>query len=507
MTSSTAPAPVTTRPWLALLALCVGFFMILVDMTIVAVAQPQIQTALNTDVNGIVWVTSAYLLTYAVPLLITGRLGDKIGPKKVYQAGLVVFTAASVWCGFAGSIGELIAARGLQGIGAALITPQTMALITRIFPPEKRGAAMGVWGIVAGVATMVGPLLGGVLTDNLGWEWIFFVNLPVGIVGLLLAAVLVPTVETHDHSFDWIGVLLSAIGLSALVFGIQEGETYNWDGWIWALIVGGLAVMALFVWWQSRIRTEPLVPLSVFRDRNFSVANVGIASMGFAISGLMIPTMFYLQLVGGMSPTRSAVMLVPMAILSGVLAPVMGRLLDRVHPRAIIATSLLLNAIAVGWFGLIAHPATPVWELLIPMCLMGIAGAGIWAPLAATATRNLPWHQAGAGAGVYNTTRVIGSVLGAAAVGALMQTRLAAELPGMNAAGQHAAIGQLPPAIRDGFSSAMGQSLYLPAAVLLIGAAATVFFVRPRHQGQPVPGPAAPPQGDAVTTPAAAPRH
>ncbi|MGC4934625.1 MFS transporter [Gordonia sp. DT30] len=491
MSSSTTPAAVTNRPWLALMALCVGFFMILVDMTIVAVAQPQIQVALHTDVNGIVWVTSAYLLTYAVPLLVTGRLGDKYGPKLVYQIGLVVFTAASVWCGFSGSIGELIAARALQGIGAALITPQTMALITRIFPPEKRGAAMGVWGTVAGVATLVGPLLGGILTDSFGWEWIFFVNLPVGIVGLILAATLVPSVETHDHSFDWIGVVLSAVGLSALVFGIQDGEKYNWTGWIWVLIIGGIAVMALFVYWQSRIRTEPLVPLSLFRERNFTLSNIGIATMGFAISGLMIPVMFFLQLVGGMTPTRSAVMMVPMAVLTGILAPIVGRVLDKVHPSAIIASALLLNAVAVGWIGMIARPATPVWQLIIPMCLMGVASAGIWAPLAATATRNLPWHQAGAGAGVYNTTRMIGSVIGAAAVGALMQTRLAAELPGANTTEHSSAVSQLPAAVREPFATAMGQSLYLPAAVLLIGVVATLFLVRPKHQA-PAPKPVAP---------------
>ncbi|WHU45281.1 MFS transporter [Gordonia sp. L191] len=496
MSTSTSPAAVTNRPWLSLMALCVGFFMILVDMTIVAVAQPEIQVALRTDVNGIVWVTSAYLLTYAVPLLITGRLGDKYGPKLVYQVGLVVFTAASVWCGFAGSIGELIAARALQGIGAALITPQTMALITRIFPPEKRGAAMGVWGTVAGVATLVGPLLGGILTDQFGWEWIFFVNLPVGIVGLILAATLVPSVDTHDHSFDWIGVVLSAVGLSALVFGIQDGEKYDWAPWIWVLIIGGIAVMAVFIYWQSRIRTEPLVPLSLFKDRNFTLSNIGIASMGFAISGLMIPVMFFLQLVGGMSPTRSAVMMVPMAVLTGFLAPIVGRILDKVHPSAIIATALLLQSIAVGWVGVIARPATPVWQLVIPMCLMGIASAGIWAPLAATATRNLPWQQAGAGAGVYNTTRMIGSVIGSAAVGAIMQTRLAAELPGVNTTEQSNAVSQLPAFVREPFATAMGQSLYLPAGVLLIGVLATLFLTRPKHQASPFTAAAAVSKGE-----------
>ena len=480
----------TNRPWLALMALCVGFFMILVDLTIVAVAQPEIQVALRTDVNGIVWVTSAYLLTYAVPLLITGRLGDKFGPKRVYQAGLVVFTAASVWCGFSDSIGELIAARGLQGIGAALITPQTMAMISRIFPPEKRGAAMGVWGTVAGVATLVGPLLGGILTDSLGWEWIFFVNLPVGIAGLILAATLVPEVDTHDHSFDWIGVALSAIGLSALVFGIQDGEKYDWAPWIWALIIGGIVVFGLFIYWQSRIKTEPLVPLSLFRDRNFSVSNIGIASMGFAISGLMIPMMFFLQLVGGMSPTQSAVVMVPMAVMTGVLAPIIGRILDKVHPTIIISSALLLASISIFWFATITTSTTPVWQLILPLGLMGIASAGIWAPLAATATRNLPWHQAGAGVGVYNTTRMIGSVIGSAAVGALMQTRIAANLPGIDTAEHGASVSQLPVEafghlVREPFATAMGQTLYLPAIALLFGVVATLFLKRPAQRSYP----------------------
>ncbi|MFT4087244.1 MAG: MFS transporter [Gordonia sp. (in: high G+C Gram-positive bacteria)] len=491
MTTAAPPQfkPVTDRPWAALLALCVGFFMILVDMTIVAVAQPQIMDALHGSTTSIVWVTSAYLLTYAVPLLIAGRLGDKFGPRLIYQIGLLVFTAASVWCGLSTSIVELIVARGLQGVGAALITPQTMALITRIFPPERRGAAMGVWGTVAGVATLVGPLLGGVLTDNFGWEWIFFVNLPVGVVGLVLAAVLVPTVETHEHRFDWLGVVLSAIGLTMIVFGIQEGETYDWAGWIWLLIGGGVVVFALFLWWQAVTKTEPLVPLSLFRDRNFTLSNVGIASMGFAVSGSMIPMMFFLQLVGGMSPTRSALVMVPMAVLTGVFAPIVGRVLDRVHPRLVISTGLAGYAIATVWMGLIFHPDTPVWLLLLPTALMGVSSAGVWAPLAATATRNLPWFQAGAGAGVYNTTRVIGSVIGASAIGALMNSRLVANIPHYDPNAKHdGAAQQLPEAVRAGFASAMGESLYLGAGVLAIGVITTWFLVRPNHQnGAAVP--------------------
>jgi EmrB/QacA subfamily drug resistance transporter len=216
--------PADVRPWPALGALCIGFFMILVDMTIVTVATPTIQDDLDATTNSVLWVTSAYLLAYAAPVLIAGRLGDRIGPKWMYLTGLAVFTAASLWCGLAGSIEMLIAARVVQGVGAAMITPQTMAVITRIFPADKRGQAMALWGATAGVATLVGPILGGVLVDALGWEWIFFINVPVGVAAFYLNWRLVPVLETHEHTFDWLGVGLSAVGMFALVFGIQNGE-------------------------------------------------------------------------------------------------------------------------------------------------------------------------------------------------------------------------------------------------------------------------------------------
>src|SRR5680860_1093506 len=214
--------------------------MILVDSTIVSVATPAIIAELQADVNDVVWVTSAYLLAYAVPVLITGRLGDRFGPKNLYLLGLTVFTLSSLWCGLTGSIEGLIVARVFQGLGAAMITPQTMAIITRIFPSERRGQAMALWGATAGVATLVGPILGGVLVDTLGWEWIFFINIPVGILGFVLAWRLVPQLTTHSHSFDLVGVALSAIGMFCLVFGIQEGESYDWGPITGVISVWGL---------------------------------------------------------------------------------------------------------------------------------------------------------------------------------------------------------------------------------------------------------------------------
>ena len=350
----TTATPDDIRPWPALFALCLGFFMILVDTTIVTVATPSIIADLDADVNAVVWVTSAYLLAYAVPVLITGRLGDRVGPKKIYMVGLTIFTLASLWCGLTSTVEMLIVARVVQGFGAALMTPQTMAVITRIFPSTERGRAMALWGATAGVATLVGPILGGVLVDGLGWEWIFFINIPVGIVGLFLAFRLVPNLPTHAHKFDWLGVALSGLGMFALVFGIQEGHQYDWGTItgpisVWGLIIAGLVILALFVWWQAVNRKEPLVPLQLFRDRNFSISNFAISTMSFTATAMGFPLMLYLQLVRGMSPTEAALTFVPMALVSIVMAPIVGKLTDRVHPRTLTATGFAITALAVWW--------------------------------------------------------------------------------------------------------------------------------------------------------------
>lgn len=489
---------IVARPWPALWSLVIGFFMILIDTTIVSVANPSIMEGLNADMNSVIWVTSAYLLAYAVPLLITGRLGDRFGPKKLYLAGLVVFTLASLWCGLSGDVEMLIVARVFQGFGAALMTPQTMAVITRIFPPDRRGAAMGIWGATAGVATLVGPILGGVLVDGLGWEWIFFINVPVGIIGFVLALRYVPALSTHPHRFDIPGVLLSAVGLFLLVFGIQEGETYDWGTiagpiTVWGLIISGIAVLAVFVVWQHVNKGEPLLPLSLFRDRNFSLANIGITTVGFTVTAFTLPLIFYFQMVRGLTPTQSALMMVPMALISGGLAPLVGKVIDRVNPRFIATTGLVLMSVALFWNALLMHPDTPIWLFLLPSAVLGFANAGIWAPLSSTATRNLPPRQAGAGSGVYNTTRQIGAVLGSSAIAVLIQARLAAELPatpgGAGEAGPLSFAGALPDALHEGFSTAMGQSILLPAAVILLGAAAALFFAKPQPvQGWGAPG-------------------
>ena len=481
------PAPAGRSPWPALWALVIGFFMILVDTTIVSVANPAIKAALDPDTNNldnVVWVTSAYLLAYAVPLLITGRLGDRFRPKRVYLVGLAIFTLASLGCGLSSTLEMLIVFRALQGLGASLMTPQTMAVITRTFPPQQRGAAMGLWGATSGVAMLVGPLAGGLLVDGFGWEWIFFVNLPVGIVGFILAARLVPNLETHEHRFDILGVFLSAVALFLIVFGLQEGEHYDWAPWVWAMIVGGILVMGVFIWQQAKTKSEPLVPLGLFRDRNFSVANIGIATVGFTVTAMSLPMMFFYQLARGLTPTEAALLMIPLAVLAGVLSPLAGRILDRVDPRVLLVPGLLLTAISLFWYASLMNPETEIWMFLLPSALMGIGQSGMWGPLATTATRNLQPRQAGAGSGIYNTTRTIGSVLGSAAIAAFMQNRLEANLPGASSGGGDFGTGQLPDFVVAGFSDAMAQTLLMPAFVLLIGVVAVLFMQRPAHLGE-----------------------
>ncbi|MGY5764727.1 DHA2 family efflux MFS transporter permease subunit [Brachybacterium sp. DNPG3] len=501
--------PRLDRPWPALWSIVLGFFMILVDTTIVTVAMPHMQVALDADLSSLMWVTSAYLLAYAVPLLITGRLGDRLGMKTMYMAGLGVFTLASLWCGLSGSVEMLIIARIVQGLGAGMMTPQTMSMITRMFAPAQRGQAMALWGATAGVATLVGPLAGGLLVDGPGWEWIFFVNIPVGLIGLALAWRNVPAFSRRAHSFDWLGVVLSAVGLFLLVFGIQEGNTYSWGTITDSLRIGsldthvpvsvpglisaGAIIMVLFVVWQAVNHREPLVPLSLFRDRNFSVANIAIAMMGATVLTLSYPITMYFQRVLGMSPTEAALMTVPMALVSGGLAPVVGKQMTRINPRWMAVVGFASLAGGLFWFSRIMTPDAGIVLLLLPFALVGLGNALIWGPLSFTATRNLPPSQAGAGSGVYNETRQIGSVLGSAAITTIMTDRIAArftEALGADAASagggsfsEGSAAEALPDMLQAPFASAMADAMLLPVLLSLVGVVAALLLGKPVDKG------------------------
>ena len=294
--------------------------------------------------------------------------------------------------------------------------------------------------------------------------------------------VLIPQLDTGTQRFDLLGMALSGIGMFMIVFALQEGQSHNWAPWVWGTIAGGIGFMAAFLFWQYVNPTDPLVPLRIFADRDFSLSNIGVATIGFVVTAMIVPVMFYAQEVCGLSPTRSALVVAPMAIASGVLAPFVGRIVDRSHPRPVIGFGFSLVAISLTWLSIEMTSATPIWRIVLPLTVTGVGMAFIWSPLAATATRNLPPQLAGAGSGVYNTTRQVGSVLGSAGVAAFMTWRISDEV-GVTAAespqgeGVEGVMNLLPAFLQEPFSAAMSQTLLLPAFFALFGVGAALFFL------------------------------
>lgn len=416
------------NPWLALGALCLGLFMILLDTTVVNIAVPSMLTDLHTGLDEILWVVNIYVLAYAVPLIVAGRLGDRFGRKKLYVIGLVVFTAASGLCGVADSGEQLIVARALQGVGAALMNPQTLAFVTVLFPPAKRGAAFGAWSAVTGMSTIAGPLLGGLIVEKLDWQWIFFVNVPVGVCGLLLVLLWVPESRTQArHSFGPLGIALLTGALFAVTFGLLEGSRYHW-GTITGrlsvplLLAVGVVLLAAFglLQWKGR---DPLVPVRLFADRNFTLANVVATAVGFAMVSLL-PLMLFLQAVLGLTPLQAGVVTAPASVIAAVIAPFAGFRADRTGGKYLLIAGLLAFAVGIAAAAVTARPGLSSWAILPAVAAIG-AGIGLlFTTMTNVAVGDVSPELSGAASGVFNTTRQLGQALGTAAVGALLQATL-----------------------------------------------------------------------------------
>jgi EmrB/QacA subfamily drug resistance transporter len=449
------------NPWLILFAMCLGFFMILLDTTIVNIAIPDMSTSLDATLDDVLWIVNAYVLVFAVLLITAGRLGDLYGPKKLFLAGLVVFTVASAVCGFAQNPTQLIVARVAQGVGGAMLTPQTLSTITMIFPAERRGAAFGIWGAVAGVATVTGPTLGGLLVTDLGWRSIFFVNVPVGVFALILAGVVMPDLRLNrQHRLDPVGTVLATVGLFLLTYGLIEGQPHDW-GKVWGpvtipmLIIAGVAVLAVFVVQQYLQRdAEPLIPFAIFRDRNFSLMNFTAATLGFGMVGLFLPLVIYFQSVRGMTALQAGLTIAPMPLVSMLIAPFAGRMADRFGGKYILLAGLSLFAVGMSIVLASAHVDSSSLHLLPGLVVAGVGLGGTFAPLQTVAMHNIRPQMAGAASGLINTTRQLGAVMGSAAVGALLQSQLADKLPA--AARNQAAV--LPPEYRERFVAGFQQA-------------------------------------------------
>ena len=445
-----------TNPWLVLLVLTTGFFMIMLDTTIVNVAIPAMSTGLNTTLDQILWVLNAYVLVYAVLLITAGRLGDLYGQRSLFAIGLFIFTVASALCGLSQDPAQLIAARILQGVGGALLTPQTLAILTSIFPPERRGAAFGIWGGVAGLATVAGPTLGGAIITYIDWRWIFYINVPIGIAALIATFAIIPDLRPgRHHGWDVMGIIVATAGLFAIVFGLIEGERYNWGQigsypiTIPEVIGAGAVLMVLFIIWE-RYQAEPLVPLSLFADRNFAVANWISAAISFGMLSMFLPFTIYLQSARGFSALVAGLTLAPMSLTSMVTAPFAGRFADRVGGKYILMAGITLFTIGMGTMAFVAGPDSTWINFLAPAIVAGLGIGMTFAPMTTVAMRNIEPRVAGAASGVLNTIRQLGAAVGSAVVGALLQNQLATTLH--NQAVSHASA--LPAVFRDQFVTA-----------------------------------------------------
>jgi EmrB/QacA subfamily drug resistance transporter len=449
----------STNPWLVLVVLVTGFFMILLDTTIVNVAIPAMSAGLNTTLDQILWVLNAYILVYAVLLITAGRLGDLYGQRNLFAIGLAIFTLASALCGFAQNANELIASRVLQGVGGALLTPQTLAILTTLFPPERRGAAFGIWAGAAGLATLAGPTVGGAIVTYIGWQWIFFVNVPIGIAALVATFAIIPDFRPgRRHGWDIVGIILATGGLFGVVFGLIEGERFNW-GEIGSYVItipevigAGAVLLVLFVVWE-RFQREPLVPLSLFEERNFAVANWIAASISFGMMSLFLPIVIYLQSVRDFSALTAGLTLAPMSVTSMLVAPFAGRMADRIGGKYILMTGIAVFAVGFASLTFVAGPDSTWINFLVPAIIAG-AGMGMtFAPMTTVAMRNISPRMAGAASGVLNTTRQVGAAVGSAVVGALLQSHLATSLHDEAVIKSSA----LPAAYRDQFVAAFNS--------------------------------------------------
>jgi EmrB/QacA subfamily drug resistance transporter len=454
------------KKWWTLAAVSFGLFMIMLDNTVVNVALPSIQRDLGVGLSELEWIVSGYALTFAALMLIGGKLGDAYGRRLLFVIGIAVFTAASLACGLATSGEMLIAARVAQGAGAALMNPATLSIIAATFPPRQRGTAIGIWAGVSALALAIGPLVGGLLTDHASWHWIFFVNVPVGLVGILASFLLIDESRDPTHErLDLPGLATSAVGLFALTYGLIEANTYGWGS---ARIVGAFALAAIslvsFVALERRQRA-PMLDLTLFRNRTYVGANLVILLVALAMFGVFFFVSLYMQNVLGFSAVQAGAAFLPMTLLIILVAPVAGKLSDRWGSRGLMTGGMVLVAGQLLFFSRLSSDAT-FWNLLPGLLLGGVGMALTMTPSAAAATRAIPVAKAGVGSAVLNAFRQVGGSIGIALMGAIMAAELAT-----------------PPTV-ESFMRGFERSLLVAAGIALAGAAVAAWLIRPHESSE-----------------------
>ncbi|HEY7103222.1 MAG TPA: MFS transporter [Mycobacteriales bacterium] len=464
---------ITRRPW-ALFAVALATFMTYLDNNIVNVAIPAIQRDLGLSTSGLEWVVSGYILAFAGLLLAGGRFADAYGRRRLFLIGLAVFTAASFAAGLAGSVEVLIAARVVQGVGAALVTPTTLAIISHAYPdPRERTAAVGIWAGVGGLALAVGPLLGGLLSQHASWPWIFEINVPIGLATMALGAwAISESRDTERKRLDAPGLVVSTVALTTLTWALIEGSG---RGWTSPSILAAFAVAALggiaFVAIEQRA-AEPMVAVSLFRERVFSGGIAALMLWAFGLFGIYFFTSLYLQNVLGFSPTEAGLAFLPMA-----LCLVAGSVLSERVARAVgahrsVTAGMVLMAVGIAGTALLGANAG-YGELMRTFIVIGIGG-GLTTPLTATVLGVMPPAQAGVASGLFNASREVAGLLGITVIGAILTARQSSALRA----------GSVP---LDAFLSGYRLGLVVSAGLVALGAVASWLALRGTRQAAPVP--------------------
>jgi len=466
------------RRWWTLGALCFALFMIMLDNTVVNVALPAIKADLGISTAELEWTVTAYALTFATLLLTGGKLGDLVGRRLIFTIGLVVFTLSSLFCGLSSSAPELIGARAVQGVGAALMMPSTLSIISATFDVRERGTAIGIWAGVSAMALAIGPLLGGIITEHISWNWIFYVNVPIGAAGILAAIFVVPESKdtAREQRLDVPGLLTSGIGLLALVYALIEANQYGWTSVrILGLFVVAAVSLVGFVLLELHQRL-PMLDLSLFRSGTFAGANLVAILVTLAMFGIFVFFPIYMQTFRGWSPIQAGAALLPWTVMIVIFAPIAGKLSDRVGSRWLIAAGMGTVAVCCLLLSTIDLHSS-FWNLLPAFILGGLGMSFVMTPMSAAVMGAAPVAKAGVASGVLNTFRQVGVALGIAITGAIVADRAASAARG----------GASPP---EAFVHGLTFAMKVSAAICFAAAiAAAVLVRRYRHaddQSRPV---------------------
>jgi EmrB/QacA subfamily drug resistance transporter len=454
------------KKWWTLAAVSFGLFMIMLDNTVVNVALPSIQRDLGVGLSELEWIVSGYALTFAALMLIGGKLADAYGRRLLFVVGIVVFTLASLLCGLATSGDMLIASRVLQGAGAALMSPATLSIIAATFPPRQRGAAIGIWAGVSALALAIGPLVGGLLTEHASWNWIFFINVPVGILGIVASFLLIDESRDPTHErLDLPGLATSAIGLFSFTYALIEANNHGWGS---ARIVGAFVVsaVALVAFVQlERHQRAPMLDLTLFRNRTYVGANLVTLLASLAMFGVFFFVSLFMQNVLGYSAVEAGASFLPMTVLIIVVAPIAGRVSDRFGSRGLMTAGMVLLACQLVFFSQLDAGAT-FWALVPGLILGGVGMSLTMTPSAAAATRAVPVEKAGVGSAVLNACRQVGGSIGIALMGAIMAAQLT------------------DPPTTASFLRGFEQTLLTAAGIALAGAVVAAVLIRPHDRSR-----------------------